>query len=91
MMIRNNYLINFSFVVYVDIMCINFIENFKKKLIKLKVVIFIYGKINKYSQILGLFKEINFFKRLKMKFLFVKEIFDKRGRLFNVFWIIKEM
>lgn len=45
MMIRN-YLINFSFVVYVDIMCIYFIENLKKKLIKLKVVIFMVRLIS---------------------------------------------
>lgn len=90
-MTRNNYLINFSSVVHVDTMCINFIENFKKKLIKLKAVTSIYGKINKYSQISGLFKEINFPKRLKMKFPSVKETFDKRGRFFNVFRITKEM
>lgn len=38
MMTRNNYLINFSYVVHVDTMCIHFIENLKKKLIKLKAV-----------------------------------------------------
>lgn len=38
MMTRNNYLINFSSVVHVDTLCIHFIENFKKKLIKLKAV-----------------------------------------------------
>lgn len=38
MMTRNNYLINFSSVVHVDSMCIHFIENFKKQLIKLKAV-----------------------------------------------------
>lgn len=46
MMIRNNYLINFSFVVYVDIMCIYFIENLKNKLIRLKVVIFMVRLIS---------------------------------------------
>lgn len=46
MMIRNNYLINFSFVVYVDLLCIYFIENFKKRLIKLKVVIFMVRLIS---------------------------------------------
>lgn len=70
-------------------MCIHFIENLKKiNQIKNR---YIYGKINKYSQISGLFKEINFPKRLKMKFPSVKETFDKRGRFFNVFRITKEM
>lgn len=90
MMTRNNYLINFSSVVHVDTMCINFIENLKKKINQIKSR-YIYGKINKYSQISGLFKEINFPKRLKMKFPSVKETFDKRGRFFNVFRITKEM
>lgn len=83
-------MINFSSVVHVDILLYTFYWKLKKKINQIKSR-YIYGKINKYSQISGLFKEINFPKRLKMKFPSVKETFDKRGRFFNVFRITKEM
>lgn len=83
-------MINFKFCCACRYNVYTFYWKLKKKINHIKSR-YIYGKINKYSQISSLFKEINFPKRLKMKFPSVKETFDKRGRFFNVFRITKEM